>query len=392
MTTPARNTLAVIGAGPVGLEAAAVALERGLDVHVFERGEVGAHLLAWGHVSMFTPWNMNVGPATARLLGRNGWSAPDPQAHPTGAEFVEQVLRPLAATPELRGRVHAHEQVVHIARRGALKDEWLGDAQRREYPFRMLVRNAGGHESVLHAFQVMDASGTYGSPNWAGSGGIPARGEQYLAPQMSYRCDDVAGLRREHHAGRRTLVIGGGASAATTALALAALADEVPGTTVAWATREPHGALAGEIEGDALPQRAALFAAARRLRAGAHAAVTCIAGEVDGFEYNSATHRYRVFFAGAEGTRAEEADQVVINAGFGPDNSLYRELQVHESYSSRGPMKLSAALLGAGVHAAGVETLANPEPDFWIMGAKSYARHNTFLLADGYAQAADVMA
>jgi NADPH-dependent 2,4-dienoyl-CoA reductase/sulfur reductase-like enzyme len=94
-----RHSLAIIGAGPIGLEAAALALELGFDVHVFERGEVGAHALAWGHVRMFTPWRMNIGPASARLLSRHGWSAPDPAAHPTGAELAERLLSPLAATP-----------------------------------------------------------------------------------------------------------------------------------------------------------------------------------------------------------------------------------------------------------------------------------------------------
>jgi thioredoxin reductase len=395
MTTPARNTLAIIGAGPVGLEAAAAALERGLDVHVFERGDVGAHPEAWGHVRMFTPWRMNIGPASARLLARHGWSAPPGEERPTGAELVERCLLPLARTPELAPRVHAHAQVVHLSRRGALKGEWLGDPARRERPFRFLVRDAGGRENVLHAFSLIDASGVYGTPNWAGTGGIPARGEHYLAPQMSYRCDDVRGLRRERHAGRVTLVIGGGATAATTVTELAALAVEAPGTRVVWITRSAGGALAGEVGSDALPARAALFAAAHALREG-HPAVTWVGGvEVEGFEYNSATHRYRVALAAGDESRVEEADEVVVNTGFGPDNELYRELQVHECYASRGPMRLASTLLGVtdcmSAPAAGAETLANPEPDFFILGAKSYGRHNTFVLATGYAQVAAVM-
>jgi cation diffusion facilitator CzcD-associated flavoprotein CzcO len=399
MQAPARHSLAVIGAGPIGLEVAAAALEHGFDVHVFERGEVGAHLLAWGHVRMFTPWRMNVGPASARLLQRSGWTAPDPEGVPTGAEMVGSLLAPLAATAELRDRVHAHSQVVHVARRGALKGEWIGDPERRRHPFRLLVRDAGGRENVLHAFAVVDASGVYGSPNRAGTGGIPARGESYLAPQMSYRCDDVAGLRRERHAGRRTLVIGGGATAATTVVALSALAAEAGGTSVAWATRSTGGPFAGEVSNDPLPGRAALYAAAHALQRGETAAVTWIGGaEVEGFEFNSATHRYRVALAVGEASRVEEVDEVVVNTGFGPDDSLYRELQVHECYASRGPMKLSAALLGAAgadcvtAPAGDADTLSNPEPDFFILGAKAYARYNTFLLATGYAQAGDVVA
>jgi thioredoxin reductase len=397
MQAPARHSLAVIGAGPIGLEIAAAALERGFDVHVFERGDIGAHLQAWGHVRLFTPWSMNVGPASARLLARHGWTAPDPAAHPTGAEMVTALLEPLAATPELKGRLHHHAQVVHVSRRGILKGEGVGEpAKRRQHPFRLLVRDSGGRESVLHAFAVVDASGVYGTPNWAGTGGIPARGESYLAPQMSYRCDDVAGLRRARHAGRRTLVIGGGATAATTVVALAALAAEAEGTTVAWVTRDARGALAGEVENDPLAGRAELHAAAHALQHGANPAVTWTGGEeVEGFEYNSATHRYRVTFSSGETNRVEEADEVVINTGFGPDDSLYRELQVHECWASRGPMKLSAALLGSSdcmtAPAGDPDMLVNPEPDFYVLGAKAYARYNTFLLATGYAQVTQVV-
>ncbi|HTR98002.1 MAG TPA: NAD(P)-binding protein [Candidatus Acidoferrales bacterium] len=375
MPLPARNTLAIVGAGPIGLEAAAAAVERGFDVHVFERGEPGAHAIAWGHVRMFTPWSMNLGPASARLLARHGWSAPDPDARPTGAELVERLIAPLAATPELASRLHAHAQVVQVSRLGALRGDGVGTPERREHPFRLMVRDSGGRESYLHAFSLIDASGVYGTPRAAGTGGIPARGEQYLAPQLSYHCNDVRGLRRERHAGRRTLVIGSGACAATTVAELAALAVEAPGTSVAWVTRRPAPRLAGEIGGaDPLPARAALHAAAHAFMRGEHAAVTWIGGaEVDGFEYNSATHRYRVTLLGASGNRVEEADEIVVNTGYGPDGSLHRELQVREL---------------DGPPAPGADAFESAEPGFWIVGAKSFGRANTFLLRTGFEQVA----
>jgi hypothetical protein len=289
-----------------------------------------------------------------------------------------------------------------VSRRGALKGDLIGDAARREHPFRLLVRDQGGRENFLHAFAVVDASGTYHRPNRAGDGGIPARQELYLAPQMEYLIPDVLGLRRETYAGKRTLVIGAGASAATTVSDLVKLAAEAPGTSVAWVTREPAGAPFAEAPDDPLPARRALWAEARALLGGASPAVTAIAGAVvEGFEFNSATHRYRVNLRIGERPGLEEADLVVVNTGFGPDASLYRELQVHECYASCGPMGLSAALLAAQgglagdctkVPAPGPETLKNPEPDFFIVGAKSYARYNTFLLETGYRQAADVVA
>jgi len=127
--------------------------------------------------------------------------------------------------------------------------------------------------------------------------------------------------------------------------------------------------------------------------------VTPIGGaHIEGFEFTSATHRYRVALMVGHQPRVEEVDRIIVNAGFGPDDSLYRELQVHECYASRGPMKLSAALLGTEATdclttpAFGADTLANPEPDFFILGHKSYGRNPNFLLETGFRQVEDVVA
>ncbi|MEO5618182.1 MAG: hypothetical protein ABIS67_10455, partial [Candidatus Eisenbacteria bacterium] len=399
MPLPARNTLAIIGAGPVGLETALAAMDAGLDVHVFERGEVASHPIAWGHVRMFTPWRMNLGPATRAHLERTDWAAPPAEDCPTGLELSELALQPAARLPELANRVHAHSKVIHVSRRGALKGDWVGKPERREYPFRLLVRNAGGRESFLHAFSVVDASGTYGQPNWAGAGGIPARQELYVAPQLSYHLDDVRGLRRERYAGKRTMVIGSGLSAATVVSDLVKLAADAPATCVVWVTRHSTGPLYAPLPADPLEGRRALMEEARTLIGGAHAAVAHIGGAaVEGFEFNSATHRYRVALAlGGEEARLEEVDHVIVNAGYRPDDSVYRELQIHECYATSGPMKLAASLLGAGADclqapAVGIEALGNPEPDFYIAGAKSYGRNGDFLLETGFRQVAEIVA
>lgn len=396
MTTPARNSLAIIGAGPIGLEAALAALDRGFDVHVFERGEVGAHALAWGHVQMFSPWSANVGPASRAHLEATGWTMPAPDACPTGAELAEQLLAPIAKLPELKDRVHTHAQVVHVSRRGLLKGDSGDEAGRGTVPFRMLVRDPGGRENYLHAFSLIDASGVYGQPSWAGDGGIPARNELYLAPQMSYHIDDVLDLRRPRYAGKRTLLIGSGASAANTAGSLVALAAEAPGTAVVWVTRRPAADLYLDNPDDPLPERRALHARARGLLLGGDPSVTHVGGAVvDEFEYNSATHKYRVRLRLGEEFRVEDVDQVIVNAGFGPDDSLYRELQVHECFRTRAPMTLANALADVkdcmATPAFSVEQLANPEPDFFILGHKSYGRRPRFRLFNGYQQVADVV-
>jgi hypothetical protein len=278
-----------------------------------------------------------------------------------------------------------------------LKGDAPGEPRRATHPFRLLVRDHGGRENFVHAFHVIDASGVYGQPNWAGDAGIPARQELYLAPQMSYHLDDVLGLARERYAGKRTIVIGAGASAATTVRDLAALAEETPGTAVTWVTRGAGSASFPLENTDVLPELRALRERAHALIAGASPHVTHIGGaRVEGFEFNSATHRYRVRLTLGDDVRKEEADRVVVHAGFHPDDSLYRELQVRISPVTHGPEGVAKIVLAsnrkpAEVEPFGFDALAHPEPDFFIVGQKSYGTRNGLLLGTGYAQVSDLI-
>ena len=67
------KTVAVLGAGPVGLAAAVHVLERGMEPVVLEAGPEAAHAVRqWGHVRMFSPWEYNIDKAAERLLA--AWS------------------------------------------------------------------------------------------------------------------------------------------------------------------------------------------------------------------------------------------------------------------------------------------------------------------------------
>jgi len=392
MTLPARNTLAIVGAGPIGLEAAIAALDAGFDVHVFERGDVGAHLVAWGHVRLFSPWREVLGPASVAHLAAAGWSPPEPDALPTGRELASRYLEPLAALPELKGRLHTHARVLHIGRRGLVKtDDPAGG--RVAHPFRLMLLDQGGRENYVHAFAVLDASGVYGQPNRAGDGGIPARGEPYLAPQMAYGLDDVLDLRRARYAGRHTIVIGGGASAATVVSDLARLAVEAPGTGATWITREDAHELFADAATDP-PARRELFARARALAGGADAAVRHVGGAVvDGLQYNSATHRYTAALVRSGLPAAEESDHVIVATGFGPDDAMHRELQVELCPRTLAPVAWARVLeTGARRPEFGAEALAVREPRFHVIGAKSYGRVAGFALETGYSQVAAVVA
>jgi 2-polyprenyl-6-methoxyphenol hydroxylase-like FAD-dependent oxidoreductase len=90
------KTIAIIGAGPVGLAAAAHALERGLEPVVLEAGpEAGTSIREWSHVQMFSPWAYNIDKAAERLLAETGWNAPDPTTYPTGGDFLAHYIEPL---------------------------------------------------------------------------------------------------------------------------------------------------------------------------------------------------------------------------------------------------------------------------------------------------------
>src|SRR5258706_13858487 len=126
MPVTAPRSLAILGAGPVGLEAAALALELGFDVHVLERGEPGAHAIAWGHVRMFTPWRMNVGPASARLLARHSWSTPPAEERPPRLPPARRAPPPLAGAPGLHPPAHVPSRALRVPRPRATRGRLPG--------------------------------------------------------------------------------------------------------------------------------------------------------------------------------------------------------------------------------------------------------------------------
>lgn len=156
------KTVAIIGAGPVGLAAAAHVLERGMSPIVMEGGPEAAHAVRqWQHVQLFSPWEYNIDKAAARLLAPTGWNSPDPHAYPTGGELIERYLAPLASRTPLRDTIRTSSRVTAISRAGFDKAKTKG---RGQAPFEIRYQNGKGPE-VLRADAVIDASGTWFSPN-----------------------------------------------------------------------------------------------------------------------------------------------------------------------------------------------------------------------------------
>ena len=139
------KTVAIIGAGPVGLAAAAHMLERGLQPIVLEAGDVGHAMRQWGHVQLFSPWEYNIDKAAARLLAATGWNSPAPDQYPTGAEMVERYLEPLASNTALKPHIRTSSRVTGISRAGFDK---LKSSGREAAPFEIRYQNGKGPEIV----------------------------------------------------------------------------------------------------------------------------------------------------------------------------------------------------------------------------------------------------
>lgn len=388
--------LAVIGAGPLGIECALYASRLGHDVQVYEAGEIAQHLGEWGHIRMFSPWSMNVSALGKSVLASGGTLGHLFRSDrcPTGHELREQYLLPLAASSPLNGRIHTQSRVLGISRDHLLKGDQLGSTARSGKPFRLLIAPRGGKEKVVKADRVIDISGVFSQHNWLGSGGLPAPGERALASRIDYGLPDISAVRSERFAGKRTLVIGSGLSAVTSVAALADLARRVRGTSVLWLVRSEDRNPYESIPGDPLIERAKLMQQASGLMNGAASGVKCRRGWVVE-EAREAGEGFEITLSRRSEVVREQVDRVIANVGYRPDRSLYEELQVHECYATQGPMRLAAALLGEGSAdclgqtSHGADSLRNPEPDFFILGAKSYGRNPHFLLTVGHAQIRD---
>ena len=382
--------VAIVGAGPIGLAAAAHLLKRGETPLVFEAGPTaGASVLQWGHVRLFSPWRELLDRESVALLAAEGWLAPDPEAYPIGRQFVEDYLAPLANTAPMKPHLRFGTRVVAVSRQGIDKMKTPG---REEAPFVMRLETASGEEQDVLASAVIDASGTYRTPNPLGADGILALGERELREHIFYGIPDILGAQRERYAGRHVLVVGSGHSAFNALLELAVLAEEHPSTRLLWAIRRTDlHQLFGGGERDALPARGELGRRIQSLVEGGQ--VRLVTGVRISALYETGD---RIVIAGEE-QRLGPVDEIVATTGFRPNLSLLRELRLGLDASLESPVAL-APLIDPNVHSCGtvpphgVKDLSHPEANFYIVGMKSYGRAPTFLTLTGYEQVRSIVA
>jgi thioredoxin reductase len=380
----------VIGAGPSGLAAAAHLRSRALDVIVLEKGAAaGAAVSEWGHVRLFSAWSELIDRAAEQLLADAGWSAPDLTAYPTGSDWVDHYLQPLADA--LGDAVRYDTTVTSVTRQSR---DRLVSSGRDDAPFTVHVETPDGPLHVA-ARAVIDASGTWAGPNPLGGDGVPAIGERAAAGRISYRIPDLRDpATRARYLGKHVVVAGTGTSAKTALIGLTELAQDDPATRISWLVRRDSvgAAFAGSGQ-DELPQRGALGQRAQ------DAVTRGPVSSVNGFRASSVQRddEGRLTIESFDGQRVDGVDEVVVLTGFRPDLEILSEIRLDLDPVLQSPREL-APLIDPNVHSCGtvyphgVKELAQPETDFYLVGMKSYGRATSFLALTGFEQTRSVVA
>ncbi|HKP26089.1 MAG TPA: NAD(P)-binding domain-containing protein [Dongiaceae bacterium] len=386
--------VAIIGAGPIGLAAAANCAERRIPFRVYEAGAtVGANLRDWGHVRIFTTWEQNLDPASRRLLEAGGWKTKSPGAYPTGDDLYRDYLKPLAELPALNGNVVTGAKIMRIARQGVDKVTSKG---RESKPFELRIDTGNGKLRTELARAVIDASGTWQNANPLGGSGLEAEGEDEYRTHIVYGMPDVLGSQRKRYENKRVAVVGSGYSAIQSLLDLARLCQEAPKTQVTWIVRGKNMAkVYGGGENDQLPARGKLGTLLKplvdqgRIRLVHGFSTRAVANGGDALTLSGAT---------ATGSQSIEGiDEIIACTGQRPDLAMTRELRVEldpwlESVKALGPLIDPNIHSCGSVEPHGHRETSHPEPGFYTIGVKSYGRAPTFLLLTGYEQARSVVA
>lgn len=390
-----QHPVVIIGAGPIGLAAAANAAERGMDFVVLEAGpDAGAAIGEWAHVRLFSAWRELIDPAARRLLEATGtWTAPDEDSYPTGGEWRETYLRPLAdlldSSPA--GAVRYDTRVVGVSRAGR---DLLVDSGRENDPFAVHVQSPAGHKRLL-ASGVVDASGTWTQPNPLGADGYPALGEAENAERITYGIPDLndpAVVAR--YAGKHVAVAGKGASAQGVLIGLAKLAKHDAATQVSWLLRRPSvGDAFGGGDNDQLAQRGKLGQDAKA------AATSGLVANVTQFRTESVTTQDdgRLTVTSVNGQQVSDVDEIIVVTGFRPDFGFLSEVRL-DLDPALGAARVLADQIHPDHHSCGdvaphgYKELSQPEDGLFLVGMKSYGRAPSFLAMTGFEQVRSVVA
>ncbi len=385
--------ITIIGAGPVGLAAAAHLLTQNLPFIVFESGSsVGQNIRSWNHVRVFSPWKYNIDRAAKELLEQTDWIAPDENELPTGQQLVEHYFHPLANLPQIKPYIHLNSKVLSIGRKGLDKMKTWG---RENKPFSIKVQE-NENINYYEAKAVIDATGTWNQPNPIGSGGVFAEGEQELNEHIFYGIPNVKAEHLERYKNKNVVVVGGGHSAINALLDLGDIQKEYPETQLNWVLRKDNmNKVYGGKQEDALEARGALgirieqLVNSGKLNVYTPFHILKLTKKEDGIQI--------IGDLNGEIETINQIDEIISNTGSRPNLEMIREVRTDLDASLESVFDL-AELIDPNVHSCGTvrphgeKELRHPEKDFYIVGSKSYGRAPTFLMATGYEQVRSIVA
>ena len=363
--------IVILGAGPIGLEAALYARYLGYQVTVVESGTPAQNVRHWGHWRMFSPFGLNRSTlGVAALVAQDpSYRPPDDDALLTGLEWAERYLCPLAQSDLVVDCIQTGSRAVSIKYQSVQDQEGAGDSEQPEMVFKVLIETERDGPTELDADVVIDATGLYGKPRYLSGDELPADGELSCQPSIDYYVPNLLGDDRNRFQGRRVLVVGSGYSAATAVVALSELAAADPSTSVVWATRclmgQQQTGPVPVIEDDPLAERAALARRANQLAAQGnvhHLPETRVAT----IRFDQARDRFAVAFAGQQDA-IEEFDRVIAAVGFRPEFGIYPGIQFN-------PPNVSPPML------------MTPQRNLYILGAKSSGDSSSFSFSTGIEQ------
>lgn len=385
--------VAVIGAGPVGLAAAAHLKIRGIPFMLFEAGAtVASNIKSWKHILVFSPWKYNIDKAARQLLSETAWQSPNDEGLPTGGELFNQYLHPLYELPFMKNNTYLKSKVLSIGRKNLDKMKTSG---REKLPFVIQVLQ-DDEVKQFEAQAIIDATGTWSSPNPIGSGGVYAVGEVENRDKIFYGIPDILDQHSDRYKNKSVLVVGSGHSSINAILELDKLKDKYPNTEINWVLRKKNVRdVYGCQENDALEARGALGT------------------KIEELVNNDRVNVYTPFqiqqiikkegrlsiigFQGDQKYALPAIDQIISNTGSRPDFSFIREIRLSIDPSLESVSEI-AELIDPNIHSCGTvrphgeKELRHPEKDFYIVGSKSYGRAPTFLMATGYEQVRSIVA
>lgn len=414
MAIDAPATIAIIGAGPIGIETALYARFLGYDVAIFERDEIGSSVKALGGLPMLTPFSLSCSPLGISAISTNDPGHVLPDLHKTISyqTWLDGYLRPLAKTDLLSDCFRLRTRVISIGKESYFKQDQVSYDERFEELFWLLIEEESGEQSYFECDIVIDCCGLTSEQQGFGPGGLPVLGESSIkleptdgSTRFPYFCSTTTRRGKIEFsqfdfntlAGRNIGLVGDSYLAWFCASKLASLKDKVEATNIHWIKRQlpannVSSAMELSVEGsnDVMPERYRLQQEANRWLENSlitwhtNSQVYSIGMEEDA---------WKIKLCGAE-TVELKLDALFSFGRSQPDWKLSSNLQLELSGSYDSPRNLESALKSVDLRTLTMESssdsLVTSEPNYYVLGSKSFGRAADFFFHFGLMQILDL--